>query len=516
MEMMNKKVKVRFAPSPTGPLHLGGVRTALYNYLFAKKHGGEFILRIEDTDATRFVPGAEQYIIEALMWAGIAPTGIEGADQEHPEYRRATVRQSERKEIYKEYVMKLVESGHAYYAFDTGVALEERRALNKLFMYNGATRETMKNSLTMSADEVKNAMATMPYVIRFKMPRNREVIINDIVRGKVVVNTNTLDDKVLFKSDGMPTYHLANVVDDHLMEITHVIRGEEWLPSAPLHALLYEAFGWDAPEFCHLALILGPNGKLSKRDMDSLGFPVYPLDWTDPNTGEKATGYREMGFLPEAFINMLAFIGWNPGNGKEIMSIDEMVEAFDLKRVQKAGAKFDPKKAEWYSKEYMKVANDDVLVEKWIMDLWDKVLNDVDNAIPLTRLSTDYRKKVVHLLKEKVAYIGKFWDNGSYFFIDPTDFTVLDELVAGNDKVMKFLAAMDVKLADDAVFDTVSTKACFDAAISESGIEPREAGKALRAAICGNKVGPPMFDILVVLGKESTLTRLKTCATVRS
>lgn len=509
-----KKVKVRFAPSPTGPLHLGGVRTALYNYLFAKKHGGEFVLRIEDTDATRFVPGAEQYIIEALMWAGIAPTGIENADSEYPEHRRATVRQSERKEIYKAHVAMLIDSGHAYYAFDTTASLEERRAASKLFMYNGTTRETLRNSLTMSSDEVKSLLdGGAPYVIRFKMPRNREIIINDIVRGKVVVNTNTLDDKVLFKSDGMPTYHLANVVDDHLMEISHVIRGEEWLPSAPLHVLLYEAFGWEAPEFCHLALILGPNGKLSKRDMDSLGFPVYPLDWTDPNTGEKATGYREMGFLPEAFINMLAFIGWYPGNGKEIMSIDEMADAFDLKKVQRAGAKFDPKKAEWYSKEYMKAADDARLAEKWIPYLTELF---AAHDIPADRLSGDYRRKVVHLLKEKVAYLGKFWDNGSYFFIDPTDFAALDELVASNDKVMKFLSAMDVRLADDSVFDVVSTKACFDAAVADSEIEPREAGKALRAAVCGNKVGPPMFDILVVLGKETTLSRLKSCATVRS
>lgn len=512
--MMNKKVKVRFAPSPTGPLHLGGVRTALYNYLFAKKHGGEFVLRIEDTDATRFVPGAEQYIIEALMWAGIAPTGIEGADQEYPEYRRAVVRQSERKDIYLAHIAMLIDSGHAYYAFDTSLDLEEKRALNKMFMYNGATRETMKNSITLSSDEVKSLLdGGTPYVVRFKMPRNREVIINDIVRGKVVVNTNTLDDKVLFKSDGMPTYHLANVVDDHLMEISHVIRGEEWLPSAPLHMLLYEAFGWEAPEFCHLALILGPNGKLSKRDMDSLGFPVYPLDWTDPNTGEKATGYREMGFLPEAFVNMLAYIGWNPGNNKEIMSLEEMAEAFDLKKVQRAGAKFDPKKAEWYSKEYMKVADDARLAEKWIPYLTELF---AAHDIPADRLSGDYRRKVVRLLKEKVAYLGKFWENGSYFFIDPADFAALDELVAGNDKVMKFLSAVDVRLADDSVFDVVSTKACFDAAVADSGIEPREAGKALRAAVCGNKVGPPMFDILVVLGKETTLSRLKSCATVRS
>jgi glutamyl-tRNA synthetase len=513
MSIITKKdsgrVRVRFAPSPTGPLHLGGIRTALYNYLFAKKHGGDFILRIEDTDAMRFVPGAEEYIIEALKWCGISPNeGVGFGDGPHAPYR-----QSERKSIYKEYAIKLVELGHAYYAFDTGVSLEERRAVNKNFMYNGVTRESLRNSLTLSSDEVKSLLdSETPYVIRFKIPRNTEVVVNDIVRGAIRVNTNTLDDKVLFKSDGMPTYHLANIVDDHLMGITHVIRGEEWLPSAPLHVLLYEALEWDAPEFCHLALILGPNGKMSKRDMDSLGFPVYPLDWTDPNTGEKASGYREMGFLPEAFINMLAFIGWNPGNGKEIMGLDEMAEVFDLRKVQRAGAKFDPKKAEWYSKEYMRVADDAVLVEKWIPDLWD----NVDKSIPLSRVSSEYRTKVVHLLKEKVAYLGKFWENGSYFFIDPTDMSVLDELAASNDKVTPFILSMMSKLIADDVFDMTTTKACFDSAIAESGIEPREAGKALRAAVCGNKVGPPMFDILVVLGKNTTLSRLKNCATARS
>ncbi len=351
------KVRVRFAPSPTGPLHMGGVRTALYNYLFAKKHGGDFLLRLEDTDQTRFVPGAEQYILDALSWCKIEIDEGLGKGGNLGPYR-----QSERKSMYRQYADILLEKGHAYYAFDTPEELDQMRERMKNAgvpspQYNAVVRETMQNSLTLSDDEVKERLDRGDnYVIRIKMPRNEEVRIQDIIRGWVVVNTTNLDDKVIFKSDGMPTYHLANVVDDHLMQISHVIRGEEWLPSAPLHVLLYQFFDWDCPQFAHLPLILKPdgNGKLSKRDGDRLGFPVFPTEWTNPETSETSSGYREEGYFPEAFTNMLAFLGWNPGTAQEIFSMDNLVEAFSLDRVGKAGAKFDFDKTKWFNQQYLR------------------------------------------------------------------------------------------------------------------------------------------------------------------
>jgi len=353
--MYTKEIRVRFAPSPTGPLHIGGVRTALYNYLFARNHRGKFILRIEDTDQNRFVPGAENYILESLEWCG-----IEFDESIHKGGTYAPYRQSERKKIYREYAEKLIETGDAYYAFDTSEELdalrkklESEKAVNT--SYSSLSRKEMKNSLTLTKKEVQSKIELGDdYVIRFKMPENEEIRFQDIIRGEVVVNSSTLDDKVLFKSDGMPTYHLANIVDDHLMEITHVIRGEEWLPSLPLHVMLYRAFGWELPQFAHMPLTLKPDGKgkLSKRDGDRLGFPVFPLEWKNPQTGEFSSGYRESGYFPEAFINILAFLGWNPGTEQEIFSLEELIEAFSLERVSKAGSRFDPEKAKWYNHKY--------------------------------------------------------------------------------------------------------------------------------------------------------------------
>ena len=366
---MDKKVRVRFAPSPTGPLHMGGVRTALYNYLFAKKHGGDFILRIEDTDQTRYVPGAEEYIIESLKWCNLIPDEGVGFGGEYGPYR-----QSERKEtgMYRTYAEQLVENGYAYYAFDTPEELEQMREnLKKAGVaapqYNAVTRNSMKNSLTLSAEEVKSRIENGdPYVIRIKMPRNEEVKFKDLIRGWVVVNSNNLDDKVIFKADGMPTYHLANVVDDYSMKITHVIRGEEWLPSGPLHVLLYKYLGWEEemPQFAHLPLILKPdgNGKLSKRDGDRLGFPVFPLEWKDPKSGEISSGYREKGYFPEAFVNMLALLGWNPGTEQELFTLDELVQAFSLERVGKSGAKFDPDKTRWFNQQYLRKKSNEAII----------------------------------------------------------------------------------------------------------------------------------------------------------
>ncbi len=409
------KVRVRFAPSPTRPLHMGGVRTALYNYLFAKKHGGSFLLRIEDTDQNRYVEGAEDYIKEALAWCGMTPDEGPGFGGEFGPYR-----QSERKAMYREYADQLIEAGHAYYAFDTAEELEEmRERLKKAKVaspqYNAITRESMRNSLTMSEEEVTKLLEEgHPYVIRFKMPRKEDVRVNDLIRGWVVVNTAQLDDKVLFKSDGMPTYHLANIVDDHKMEITHVIRGEEWLPSAPLHVLLYDAFGWEAPQFAHLPLLLRPdgNGKLSKRDGDRLGFPVFPLEWTDPKTGEKSSGYKQNGYFAEAFVNMLAMLGWNPGTPQEIFSMDELIEAFSLERVGKAGAKFDPNKTKWFNQQYLRAKSDAELGEL-IAPLAKEKGYDVD---------LNYLSEVSRLMKERASFLPEIVENGSYLFEAPTEY----------------------------------------------------------------------------------------------
>ena len=424
---MERRTRVRFAPSPTGPLHMGGVRTALYNYLFAKQHGGDFILRIEDTDSNRFVPGAEKYIIESLAWCGIYPDEgvdaeghvVETASERHP---HAPYRQSQRRPIYRQYAEQLIAAGWAYYAFDSAEDLNNRRAAAEAagdtFIYNQTTRRELRNSLTLPEDEVKRLLeTTTDWTVRFKMPESRIVAMDDLIRGHIEVNTDTLDDKVLWKrADELPTYHLANIVDDHLMEITEVIRGEEWLPSLPLHYLLYEAFGWTdtMPRFAHLPLLLKPvgNGKLSKRDGDKMGFPVFPLRWV-PEEGEPSRGYREDGYFPEAFVNLLAMLGWNPGTEQEIFSLDELVQAFSLDKVGKSGAKFNPEKAKWYNKEYLRMKSDEELTDLFIPVLEAHGIKGVDR---------DYVLGVVSLIKERATFVADFWDIASYLFIAPEQF----------------------------------------------------------------------------------------------
>ena len=449
---MERRTRVRFAPSPTGPLHMGGVRTALYNYLYAKQHGGDFIIRIEDTDSHRFVPGAEEYIVEALNWCGIVPdegVDTDGKVVETPSARHphAPYRQSQRKPIYRKYAEQLVASGHAYYAFDTPEDLERRRAeaeaAGQTFIYNQKTRLELCNSLTLSAEETARLLEeTTTWTIRFKMPEGRIVQMDDLIRGHIEMNTDTLDDKVLWKrADELPTYHLANIVDDHLMEISEVIRGEEWLPSLPLHYLLYEAFGWTEtqPRFAHLSLLLKPDGKgkLSKRDGDKLGFPVFPLQWTNA-AGEVSHGYREDGYFPEAFVNLLAFLGWNPGDERELFKIDELVPAFSLERVIKSGARFNPEKARWYNKEYLRMKSDAELTDLFIPILEEKGLKVVTcPACALTAgcefagagadfknhiYTWDYVRDVVHLIKERATFVKDFWTIASYLFIAPSEF----------------------------------------------------------------------------------------------
>ena len=405
-------VRVRFAPSPTGPLHIGGVRTCLYNYLFAKKHNGKLLLRIEDTDQTRFVPGAEEYIIEAFDWLG-----IEFDEGVHVGGPHAPYKQSERMELYREFADLLIQRAWAYYAFDTPQELEQRRkeaeAQKSTFQYDTQTRSSLCNSLTLSPEEVKERLKG-DYVIRFKHPENQDITVNDLIRGEVVINTRILDDKVLFKSDGLPTYHLANIVDDHLMEITHVIRGEEWLPSAPLHVMLYRAFEWEAPQFAHLPLLLKPdgNGKLSKRDGDRLGFPVFPLEWKDPVTQEISSGYRESGYLPEAVINMLALLGWNPGNDQEVMSMEELIEQFSLDKVSKSGAKFDLDKARWFNHHYIQLCEEEQLASPLFLILKEKEIEASEEQV----------LKVISLVKERVYFMTEWWEQVHYFFVAPTEY----------------------------------------------------------------------------------------------
>ena len=411
-----RKVRVRFAPSPTGPLHIGGVRTALYNYLFARQNGGDMILRIEDTDQTRFVPGAEDYIIEALDWLGIKfDEGVHIGGNYGP------YRQSDRKPLYRQYADQLLRDGWAYYAFDRPEALDAKRkeyeAQKKTFQYDCTTRGTMENSLSLPADEVSRRIESgEPYVVRFKFPEDLDITVHDLIRGDVTMNSRLLDDKVLFKSDGMPTYHLANIVDDHLMEVSHVIRGEEWLPSAPLHVMLYRAFGWEdtMPQFAHLPLLLKPdgNGKLSKRDGDRLGFPVFPLDWHNPETGEVSSGYRERGYLPEAVVNMLALLGWNPGNDQELMTMDELIKLFSIEHISKSGAKFNVEKAKWFNHEYLQKCSDERIAEMFLPQLKE---HGIDAPM-------DYVVKVCGMMKERISFPSELWDQTHYFFVAPTEY----------------------------------------------------------------------------------------------
>ena len=495
--MSDKPVRVRFAPSPTGPLHMGGVRTALYNYLFAKKHNGTFVIRIEDTDQTRFVPGAQEYIMDAMSWCGIMPTEGPGLGGNFGPYI-----QSERKEMYRPYAEQLVENDKAYYAFDTADDLTQMREQAKQmgmpnWQYNSVTRGSMKNSISLSSDEVQQRIANgEPYVIRMKMPRNVDIRFEDEIRGWVVVNTNNLDDKVLFKSDGMPTYHLANIVDDHTMEISHVIRGEEWLPSAPLHVMLYDAFGWDCPKFAHLPLLLKPdgNGKLSKRDGDRLGFPVFPTNWKT-SEGEVFPGYRENGYFPEAFVNMLAFLGWNPGTTQEIFSLEELTNAFTLDRVSKAGAKFDPDKTKWFQQQYLRSADDTVLAEKLSKELNKEY--DLDTLAHVCRL-----------MKERATFVEDIWTEGAFLLERPTEYdakTVRKKWKENSEAIMQEFRFM---LAGVEPFSTESIEAAFKSFLEEKELGIGAVLPLFRLLLTGKGTGPSMFDISDFLGKEESLERM--------
>ncbi|MBL6664021.1 MAG: glutamate--tRNA ligase [Flavobacteriales bacterium] len=496
------KIRVRFAPSPTGPLHMGGVRTALYNYLFAKKHGGDFLLRLEDTDQTRFVPGAEQYILDALRWCKIEVDEGLGKGGDLGPYR-----QSERKPMYRQYADLLLQKGYAYYAFDTPEELEKMRERMKNAgvpspQYNAVVRESMQNSLTLSEDEVKERIDRGDkYVIRIKMPRNEEVRIQDIIRGWVVVNTTNLDDKVIFKSDGMPTYHLANVVDDHLMQITHVIRGEEWLPSAPLHVLLYRFFEWDCPQFAHLPLILKPdgNGKLSKRDGDRLGFPVFPTQWTNPETSELSSGYREQGYFPEAFTNMLAFLGWNPGTSQEIFSMDELIQTFSLDRVGKAGAKFDFDKTKWFNQQYLR--------EKDGATLASLLTESVNEA---KAIDPSYLAEVCELMKERATFINDIWESSQFFFQPPSDYDEKTRHKKWKDNSPEVLNSIIDLFSSMSDFGAEQIEAQF-----KSHLENNQWGLGMvlpifRLSVTGLGMGPSMFAISALLGKDEVIRRLKT------
>jgi len=502
--MSNRKVRVRFAPSPTGPLHMGGVRTALFNYLFAKKNNGQFILRIEDTDQTRYVDGAEDYIIESLKWCGIEID--EGVDEGGP---YGPYRQSDRREVYKEFAERLIESGNAYYAFDTPEELEAMRERLKeekssVQQYNALTREAMRNSLTLSEEEAENSVNNEPFVIRFKMPENEDIHVEDIIRGSVKVNTNQLDDKVLFKSDGMPTYHLANIIDDHLMKISHVIRGEEWLPSLPLHVMLYRAYGWEdtMPEFAHLPLLLKPSGKgkLSKRDGDALGFPVFPIEWTDPKTGEVSKGYREEGYFPEAFNNMIALLGWNPGTEEEILSLRELISLFDLHKVHKAGAKFDHEKAKWFNHKYLTSKSDEKLARAFQTILKEKGVQVEDSFVI----------KVVKLIKERANFVSDFWNQSSFFFQAPTEYDPKVVKKRWKEGTSEILSEFKKQLEALEIFDHDSIERTI-----QNFLEGKEFGMGqlmnpFRLVLVGAGIGPGVLDIALLLGKEETLKRLET------
>ena len=494
---MSKPVRVRFAPSPTGPLHIGGVRTALFNYLFAKKNNGVFYLRIEDTDQNRFVAGAEQYIFEALEWLGIAPSETVGKNEKFGPYR-----QSERKELYKQYANQLINSGWAYYAFDTAEALDFHRKQHeeqgKTFIYNWHNREKLDTSLVISKEETEKRIAAgEAYVIRFKTPVNETLHLHDIIRGDINFETNLLDDKVLFKSDGMPTYHLANIVDDHLMETSHVIRGEEWLPSMPLHCLLYKAFGWEAPEFAHLPLILKPigNGKLSKRDGDKLGFPVFPLEWKSEEG--ISSGYRENGFFPEAVINFLALLGWNDGTDQELFSIEELVEKFDLNRVHKAGAKFDPDKNKWFNHQYLQKQSNESLTKSFAVILSGK---GISTALDVAR--------VVSLIKERANFVSDFWEMSNFFFEAPTSY---DEKAAKNwnadtPKLMQELISVLENISD---FTSVNIETVVKDWMTQNEIGMGKVMQPFRLSLVGALKGPHLFDIVELIGKEETIKRLE-------
>ena len=503
--MAHKKVRVRFAPSPTGPLHIGGVRTALYNYLFAKKHQGAFILRIEDTDSQRFVLGAEEYIIESFQWLGLSFDEGPHVGGDYGPYR-----QSERKSIYIQYVDQLLEKGLAYIAFDTPEQLDAKRNEISNFQYDASTRMSMTNSLTLSQKEVDDWKAAgKQYVVRIKIEPNQTIVVNDLIRGEVTVNSSILDDKVLYKSaDNLPTYHLANIVDDHLMEITHVIRGEEWLPSAPLHVILYKYLGWEdtMPEFAHLPLLLKPegNGKLSKRDGDRLGFPVFPLQWTDPKTKETSSGYRESGYLPESLVNFLALLGWNPGDDREIIPMNELIALFALERCSKSGAKFDFKKGEWFNHQYIQLKSDNEIALLFLpILLFHSTQKFEGNEIEGSKIV-----KVVGLVKERVNFVKDLWDQASFFFIAPTSYdekAVKKRWKESSGEEMKELITVLQGIED---FSAHSTESIVIPWIESKGYSMGNVMNAFRLALVGELKGPHIFDITEIIGKEEVIGRV--------
>lgn len=498
--MAERRVRVRFAPSPTGPLHIGGVRTALYNYLFARQNGGDMVFRIEDTDSNRFVPGAEDYIIESFKWLGVEfDEGVSFGGNYGP------YRQSERRDIYKKYVNILLESGKAYIAFDTPEELEAKRNEIKNFQYDASTRMSMRNSLAMPKEEVDRLISEgVQYVVRFKIEPNEDVHVNDIIRGDVVINSSILDDKVLYKSaDELPTYHLANIVDDHLMEISHVIRGEEWLPSAPLHVLLYRAFGWEdtMPQFAHLPLLLKPdgNGKLSKRDGDRLGFPVFPLEWHDPKSGEISSGYRETGYLPEAVINFLALLGWNPGNDQEIMSMDELIKLFDLHRCSKAGAKFDFEKCKWFNHQYIQLKDNTELAQQMLVQMRAEGVD-----APVEKVA-----KVIGIMKSRVSFVKELWDTCKFFFVAPTEYDEKTRKKRWKEESPAQMTELAEVIAGIDDFSIENQENVVMKWIEDKGYNTGVIMNAFRLAIVGEGKGPHMFDITEVIGKEETIARIK-------
>ena len=507
---MSKPVRVRFAPSPTGALHIGGIRTALFNYLFAKKHNGTFFLRIEDTDQTRFVAEAENYIFESLKWLGISPDETIGINEKFGPYR-----QSERKDIYEKYILELLKSGNAYYAFDTANALnlhrKQHEAERKTFIYNWHNREKLDTSLVLTSQETQNRIANgEEYVVRFKTPTNEILILNDIIRGEVKFDTNLLDDKVLYKSDGMPTYHFANIVDDHLMETSHVIRGEEWLPSMPLHVMLYRAFGWDAPEFAHLPLILKPigNGKLSKRDGDKLGFPVFPLQWEDASSKTITQGYKEKGFFPEAVINFLALLGWNDGTEQELFSLSELINKFDLSRVNKSGAKFDPEKNKWFNHQYLQKQSNASLAEAFQIIL---VETGKDSSfVGMTRVEKKTKlKKIVSLIKERANFVSDFWEMSHFFFEAPTSY---DEKASKNwkEETPAIMQKLIVVLNSIEDFVSINIENTVKNWMTDNEIGMGKIMQPFRLSLVGALKGPHLFDIVEVIGKEETVLRIET------
>lgn len=494
-------VRVRFAPSPTGPLHIGGVRTALFNYFFAKNNG-TFLLRIEDTDQSRFVPGAEEYIIDSLKWCGIEIDEGQSIGGEFGPYK-----QSERKEIYKKYAEELITKGYAYYAFDTSEEIEnlrkEAESNKENFIYNYASRKKLNNSLNLDSKEVENRIKNgEPFVIRYKMPENQVVKMNDLIRGTVEVNTNTLDDKVLFKSDGLPTYHLANIVDDHLMKISHVIRGEEWLPSLPLHFLLYEALGWgsEKPSFAHLPLLLKPTGKgkLSKRDGEKMGFPVFPLEWRGEND-EISRGYREDGYFPESFINMLALLGWNPGTDKEIYTKEELTELFNIEKVQKGGARFDPEKAKWFNQKYLQLKSNTELLEPFQSILTEKGIE----------LNEEKDIKIIALVKERAAFVSELWSHSYFFYIRPTEYDPKVAKKRWKNNIPEIIEIINKEFNETTNWEAEKLKTSVSEIINQKEARFGAVMNALRLAVVGGSLGPDLFQIIEIIGKEECVARLE-------